>query len=180
MNKRSGITKWMKKKGMEIIYYYLLLSTIIASLTNAFSSHYQLKLPDSWLIELTTSHTSLSKEIIVIIFYWLFLPHVFYAFLHLQTVPPRFDFAFWHLEIDICKTYSTCFKKKGAKIKLGKYYPCSKVQLINDQLMICWLTWCKQYSKVVKNCSTIQQRQGIHLGTQNKKKCCTNRILICL
>lgn len=61
----------------------------------------------------------------------------FKAFLHLQTVPPRFDFAYWHLEIDICKTLATCLKKRGAKIKLGKYYPYSKVQLINDQLMIC-------------------------------------------
>lgn len=130
MNKRSGITKWMKKKRYG---NYLLLFTITASLTNAFSSHYQLTLPDSWLIELATSHTSLSKEIIVINF----IEYVFYAFLHLATVPPRFDFAFWHLEIDICKTLATCLKKKGANIKLGKYYPCSKVQLINDQMMIC-------------------------------------------
>lgn len=48
---------------------YLLLFTTIASLTNAFSSYYQLTLPDSWLIELATSTTSLSKEIIVILFY---------------------------------------------------------------------------------------------------------------
>lgn len=47
---------------------YLLLFTIIASLTNAFSSIYQLTLPDSWLIELSTSHTSLSKEIFLINF----------------------------------------------------------------------------------------------------------------
>lgn len=66
MNKRIGITKWMKKKRYG---NYLLLFTISASLTNAFSSHYQLTLPDSWLIELATSHTSLSKEIIVINFY---------------------------------------------------------------------------------------------------------------
>lgn len=59
---------------------YLLLFTIIASLTNAFSSHYQLTLPDSWLIELATSHTSLSKEIIVNIFIDYFCPMSFTPF----------------------------------------------------------------------------------------------------
>lgn len=41
---------------------YLLSFTIIASLTNAFSSHYQLTLPDSWLIELATSNIVVERN----------------------------------------------------------------------------------------------------------------------
>lgn len=65
--KENEQTEWYYQMDEEKRYgNYLLLFIIIASLTNAFSSHYQLTLPDSWLIELATSHTSLSKEIIVL------------------------------------------------------------------------------------------------------------------